>query len=517
MTNPAAAMRVLITYALCIPLAIFMGYLMTEVGNHPDYSNLFYVGLIAALVLSPIFIKWHYPIMVFALGCPMYLFFLKGYPPLWQVMVILSLGIAIVERTLNRDRHFMSMPSLTWPLLFIAATAIATAELTGGIGLHALGTAVAGGKKYIALLVGVATYFVLTSRPIPKAQRGLYVALLFLAGFPAFISDLFPVLPPPLDYINLLFPPSSITEGDISFGTTRLASFSTTAGVVAYFLLAKYGLRGIFLGGRLWRPVLFFTMLVLTMLGGFRLTFIGFTMVLTMLFFLEGLHRTRLLLVFVLGGMVCAGLLVPLANKLPFTFQRAMSFLPLNWDPIAKADAQGSMDWRLKMWHDLWPQVPHYLLLGKGYAISEMDLSQNTGYGTFANVDAAMNASQDSLALTGDYHNGPLSVLLPFGAWGAIGFLWFTLAGLRIVYRNYKYGDPDIKPVNALILALNLQHFITFFLFFGAFSDDIFSFAKMFGFSVALNWGMCGPKTQPAVVPQKKSFKTFPRPQPLPA
>src|SRR5665213_1862170 len=433
MTNPVAAMRILVTYALCIPLAIFMGYLMTEVGDHPDYSNLFSVGLIAAIVLSPIFIKWHYPIMVFALGCPMYLFFLKGYPPVWEVMVILSLGIAIVERALNKDRHFMSMPSMTWPLLFIVAMAITTAELTGGIGLHTLGASMAGGKKYIALFVGVATYFVLTSRPIPKARRGLYVALLFLAGFPAFISDLFPVLPSPLDYINLLFPPSSMTGEDISLGTTRL---------------------------------------------------------------------------------------VPFSSKLPFTFQRAMSFLPLNWDPIAKADAQSSYDWRLKMWQDLLPQVPQHLLLGKGYAISEMDLAQNTGYGTFVNVGAQMNASQDSLALTGDYHNGPLSVLLPFGIWGAVGFLWFTLAGLRIVYRNYKYGDPELKPVNALILALNLQHFITFFLFFGAFSDDIFSFAKFFGFSIALNWGVCGPKPQPAAVPQNKPvkpFKPLPRPQPLPA
>ncbi|HEY5041635.1 MAG TPA: O-antigen ligase family protein [Verrucomicrobiae bacterium] len=511
-------MRVLITYAILIPLAIFMGYLMTEVGNHPDYNNLFFVGLIAALVLSPILIKWHYPIMVFALGCPMYLFFLKGYPPVAQVMVILSLGIAIVERALNKDRHFISMPSMTWPLVFIVGMAITTAELTGGIGLHTLGASVVGGKKYVALFIGVATYFVLTSRPIPKAQRGLYIALLFLAGFPAFISDLFPVLAYPLDYINLLFPPSSTASLEITMGTTRLGAFSTTALVVAYYMLAKFGLRGIFLGGRLWRPVLFAILLVLTMLGGFRLVFIGVVMVLTMLFFLEGLHRTRLLLVFVMGGLVCAGLLVPLSDKLPYTFQRAMSFLPLKWDASAKADAEGSLDWRLRMWHDLWPQVPQHLLLGKGYALSEMELQQNTGYGTFAGGDAAqMNASQDSLAITGDYHNGPLSVLLPFGMWGAIGFLWFTLAGLRIVYRNYKYGDPELKPANALILALNLQHFIAFFFLFGAFSDDMFSFAKFFGFSVALNWGMCGPKPQTAAAPRVKPLKPFPRPQPLPA
>ena len=60
MTNPAQAIRSLVTYAVCIPLAIMMGYIMTEVGDHPDYSNLFVIGVVLVLLLSPIFIKWHY-------------------------------------------------------------------------------------------------------------------------------------------------------------------------------------------------------------------------------------------------------------------------------------------------------------------------------------------------------------------------------------------------------------------------------------------------------------------------
>ena len=113
MTNPAQAIRSLVTYALCIPLAILMGFIMTEIGDRPDYTNLFVVGVVIALLLSPIFIKWHYPILVFGLGCPAYCFFLSGNPPLWQIVVILSLGIAILDRTLNSDKHFVSPAVLT--------------------------------------------------------------------------------------------------------------------------------------------------------------------------------------------------------------------------------------------------------------------------------------------------------------------------------------------------------------------------------------------------------------------
>ena len=491
MTNPAQAIRMLIIYAICIPLAIFMGYLLTEVGNRPDFSNLFIIGLVAAILGSPILIRWHYPIMVFGLGCPMYVFFLKGNPPLAQVVVLMSLGIAIIERTLNSDRHFVKAPTMVWPLLFTAAMAFMTAQLTGGIGLHTLGGDTGGGKKYIALFIGVATFFALISRPIPKEQRTLYIALLFLAGFPAFISDLFPVLPSPLNFINLLFPPTAegIKDGDFSLGVTRLGSLATTAGVVVNYLLGRYGLKGIFSAQHPLRLMLFGLMFSMTLLGGFRVVLITYIMVITMLFFLEGLHRTRMVLVFAMIGVLGATLLVPFANKLPYTFQRALSFLPLNIDSAAKMDAEGSKEWRERMWVDVWPKVPQYLLLGKGYSLNAQDMSYMGG-GAFEGLGSGLDASQDGLAISMDYHNGPLSTLMPFGIWGMISYLWVALATILALYRNFRYGDADIKTVNTFLLALAIQKFIAYFFLFGAYSGDIGEFAKLAGFSVALNWGI---------------------------
>ncbi|HEX7653952.1 MAG TPA: hypothetical protein VF607_10620, partial [Verrucomicrobiae bacterium] len=90
MTNNASAIRMLVTYAVCILLAAVMGRVMVDVGNNPDYSNLFMVGLVLLVLAFPIIVKWHYPLMVASLSAPIFCFFLKGYPPLWQVMVILS-------------------------------------------------------------------------------------------------------------------------------------------------------------------------------------------------------------------------------------------------------------------------------------------------------------------------------------------------------------------------------------------------------------------------------------------
>ncbi len=520
MTNPAATIKVLITYAIIIPVAMIAGYVLTDAANSPTYSSLGFLGAIIALLFAPIFIKWHYPIMVFGLGCPAYVFFLKGSPPLWQVVTILSLGIAIVERTLNSDRRFIRVPSMTWPLLFTVAMAFGTAKLTGGIGLHTLSGEGGGGKKYIELFLGVAMYFALVSRPIPKAQRNLYIALFFLAGLLAVLGDLAALLPYPLDYINLVFPASAQVgdqagNGTVQFGVTRLAMFGGFAGGLANFMLVKFGMRGIFSGGRhWWRAPFFLAMLALTLLGGFRITVIAYAGLCGQLFFLEGLHRTRLLMVFVLGGALGAALLVPLAHTLPYTFQRALSFLPLDVDPAARMDAEGSAEWRYRIWRDTWPQVPQYLLLGKGYALRAEDFEM-IGYGQFANGLAAnLDASQEGLAVSGDYHNGPLSTLMPFGIWGAISFIGVSLAALRVTYRNYKYGDPELKTVNTFLLAFNIQHLFGFFFVIGAFSGDIGGFAKMAGFSVALNWGVCGPARQPVTAVQPKPL---PQAQPQPA
>ena len=40
----------------------------------------------------------------------------------------------------------------------------------------------------------------------------------------------------------------------------------------------------------------------------------------------------------------------------------------------------------------------------------------------------------EGAAMAGDYHNGPLSVLIPFGIWGLAAFVWLLVAGARFLY-----------------------------------------------------------------------------------
>jgi hypothetical protein len=134
------------------------------------------------------------------------------------------------------------------------------------------------------------------------------------------------------------------------------------------------------------------------------------------------------------------------------------------------------------MWNEVLPDVPKYLFRGKGYSFdpTEMDLADENarrGFGT-----------QFSEALiVGDYHSGPLSVLIPLGLWGVLAFGWFMVACLRYLYYNYRHGDPELQRINLFLLTYFVARLVGFVFVFGALNYDLFVFTGLIGLSVSLN------------------------------
>ena len=92
-SNNVAILRSLIIYAICVPLAITVGYLLT---NPMDYSTLGMLGILLLVLVSPLLLRWHYPLLFLSWNMNVSLFFLKGSPNLWLVMVTLCLGISLL-------------------------------------------------------------------------------------------------------------------------------------------------------------------------------------------------------------------------------------------------------------------------------------------------------------------------------------------------------------------------------------------------------------------------------------
>ena len=108
------------------------------------------------------------------------------------------------------------------------------------------------------------------------------------------------------------------------------------------------------------------------------------------------------------------------------------------------------------------------------------------------------DASQQGLALSGDYHNGPLSVILPFGIWGVLAFTWFLVASNRVMYLNYRYSSPELKTINTFLFTIYAISSFDFVFLFGGLADGMAGFVGVLGLSIAMNRGVCRVPVRPA-------------------
>ena len=494
--------RILTVYAVAIPLALILGYSLST----PDQMSFMMIGLTVTVLPLPIFIKWHHMLLIAAWNTVFIFPFLPGQPQVWFLLALMSFGISWLNGLLGGQK-FIREPELTRPLLFLAAVVFITGYLRGGIGARAFGNASYGGRSYFYILGAIVGYFALSAVRIPVAKAGRVAELFFVSRVTGGLSNLVFMLGPAFFFLFYLLPSDFVTNqvtyesGFQPEAIDRLNGVTAACTALVYFFLVRWGLRGIFSLVRPWRIILFVTALALSLLGGFRSAVVLLGVTLICQFFFEGLWRTRFLAIFLSFGVAVMIATVLFSDRLPLAAQRAISFLPVKVDPGVKADADSSLEWRLEMWRILWPQIPKYLLLGKGYAIDPTELY-------FADLGSRLGqtSSSETSLVAGDYHSGPLSTIIPLGLGGAIGLLWLMGAGLKALFRNYRYGDPALRRINTFLLAFFVTQCFMFFAVFGAFNSELYLFTGILGLSVSLNSGVCKRRqvsarvAQPAVV-----------------
>jgi hypothetical protein len=141
--------------------------------------------------------------------------------------------------------------------------------------------------------------------------------------------------------------------------------------------------------------------------------------------------------------------------------------------------------------------------LGKGYAISPEDFDAEMGAGAAVQ---SIDPAQQALALSSDYHNGPLSVILPFGIWGAIAMVWFFAGGLWVMYRNYRFSPPELQTLNAFLFATYVWAAVNFYG--SSLATGMNIFTGVLGLSVAINRGIRRKPVDPAAnIPFSMPFR----------
>jgi len=259
---------------------------------------------------------------------------------------------------------------LVKPLLLLFSVIVVTACLRGGLGSKVLGSSSYGGRNYIYVLGAFIGYFALTAQKIAAGKSQRMVKWFFLSETTNVISNLTYLLGPSFYVVyNLVSVNSAIAQAAsdsgqkrglslrrLRFGGQRAAllyscalghpgGFRPAQTVAAVALDRRHG-RGLFSGFRSQVAILF--------------------VLFAIQFMLEGLWKTFYLPLFCMLGALCLAPMLLFANKMPPAVQRSLAFLPADINPDVRAEAAASIDWRFEIWREVWPEVPKFLLLGKG-------------------------------------------------------------------------------------------------------------------------------------------------------
>ncbi len=430
---PVAAIFAKLLWAAPVALIILFFSSLQFVGGTSSSLNLFYAVALSAVPLA-LFSKW-----------------MSGR-----------------RRALNRV-HW-------WLLLLIGVMFVVMA--VRGFGIRALGSTTIGGFAYIEILIVAAMVFLFkdTSMPV-RRWRWALLGMCFMTALP---------------YLAQLITLSGLLPiGDLAEGLWGLDLGRKAGNIVRY---RQGGVFGLFLflaillvtpirrftGGKLLKLLLGFTVsLLIAGSSGGRGAVILLIMLAGWTAILHERVRPRHILISALAGVLVLVAMTALINYLPLAIQRSLAWIPfVEISSAAEQAASATSNWRLYIWGmAITYELPEYWLIGKGLAFLP---NESVGF--------AISDYYEWAIRTRNYHNGPLSILIVFGAPGLFAFLGFIYASFRRHYRitRKNWESFYLSHFHKVLLSFFITR-VLFFLF--IFGDAHKSIPRMF-FVVAILEGL---------------------------
>jgi hypothetical protein len=404
-----------------------------------------------------------------------------GFAPLpfsvRDIAVLVAFGGFVVLFAMRVIRGQVKQELLDW-LVFLNAGYLVTVFARNPAGVSVLGSHVVGGRPYVDSLIAFLAFVVLSRvRLPPKLARILPVlscvpqlGISLLGTLAHFVPSTVPVI-------------SRIYEGVDTSQYLQPGEPDDGSRVMDLFPGAKAGIATLvsyFSPITLLSPTHPFRFLCfLAVCAGFALSgFRSGVLYVAVVFILAAYFRSginRMLVVITAIALIALGLVWAQNSglALPLTAQRALSFLPGNWDQSAVNDAQGSSEWRYYMWGVVLKTDTyiHNKLLGDGFGFSdyELQIMEQQQAGGTGFIDATQ---QEAFLIQGAFHNGPLSALRYVGGVGLFLYMVLLVAAAayswKIIQRSKR---TEYFPVALLVGIPAIYEPIQYVLVFGGFDS----------------------------------------------
>jgi hypothetical protein len=322
-----------------------------------------------------------------------------------------------------------------------------------------------GGKPYVDVVLATIAYLILCRvRITPEYARKLPLWILAVAAFTSFAGAVGLFAPEVGIILGRLYsafmPDVYINDSFIKAGETRFTFFQILGSKLVLYVVAQTNPLSLIHFRHLGSLCLYLSGLAMIFLSGFRNAIISSMLYTTLSVFLRDRFLGAVKIAFTVIVLLCGAILLSFTNiNLPLTAQRALCFLPGNWDAQAVADAKDSSDWRFELWEIALTseRYIHNKIFGDGFGFLRSDYERARLIESGVTKLMEGEARQELFLLDGDFHSGPVSTIRFVGYLGLALFqpLLFLVAvlGYRLIrdgigtpfqYCNFFIGLPII-------------------------------------------------------------------------
>jgi hypothetical protein len=340
--------------------------------------------------------------------------------------IFVSFLMLVAFKIVRRRTKLETMDFFAWG----AVLYLFTTWIRNPVGVEAFQSDRVGGRPYFDVFVAFLAYLVMSRSSFTiRSARSLPLAMTATRMFDGTVALGLVLVPALIPFVESFYycntfalvdgmavvNPNRITPME---STERLGYLAFIGYPLAQYLAARYSLKELFSIARPWRLVFLLVSIVFILLSGFRSAlFSTATVFLTAIAYREGLRGVvKLSLI----GVV-AVTFIAVANgtlfDLPRSAQRALSWLPGNWDEFSKQEAQGSTEWRTQMWKAMLTTNTYIdnHLLGDGFGFKRRDLERMVWQQMYGGGE-----DQESFMISGGVHSGPVSTIRYVGYVGLL-------------------------------------------------------------------------------------------------
>jgi hypothetical protein len=321
-------------------------------------------------------------------------------------------------------------------LIYINLTYLATVYVRNPAGFWALQTEIVGGRPYFEIALAFGAFAVLSRVQITTKQANIFPWLFIVSSWCVATLDLISRLFPQTSYaLNSFYSGvgsssvAALVQQEARLGETRMTGVVGAGITTLLALYAKYN------------PLTLVSPLYparcLILLLGFTTVFIsgyrGALLFAVVAFLMSAILRGRIRDLWASGAIAALALIAVIGIQgnlvqLPTTMQRALSWLPGDWNQDAAADADNSSQWRFEMWQWAWndDRILRDKVWGTGFGLSldDMNLIANSMIAGQGGASLLGGSDRENFMITGTFHSGPLSTVKYIGG---VGFVFYYL------------------------------------------------------------------------------------------